>query len=136
MPVPVGSPPCAMNPSSTRWKVTPLKKPLQARNTKLFTVMGALSAYNSILNSPPFAIFTVAKYLPAVSINNAGAVPYDADAGIESNTAQADNDDSLVGCAVGTGGSVATGSETIGVDVRNEHASEAISSAMIDTIAV
>jgi len=73
--------------------------------------------------------------LLAVSINNAGAALYDADAGIESNTAQAD-DDPLAGCAVRTGASVATGSETIGVDERNEQASEAISSVAIDAIAI
>lgn len=108
------------------------------------TVIGDLSANNSITNSPPLAIFTVAKYLLVVSINNSGAVLYDVDAGIASNTAQAEDDDPLAGCAAGTGasvaagsviaGSTAAGSETIGVDTddENEQASDAISNAVID----
>src|SRR3990172_7402243 len=69
MPVPVGSPPCAMKPSSTRWKVTPSKKPLHARKTKLFTVIGALAGNNSAENSPPFAIKNVAKYCFASNVH-------------------------------------------------------------------
>jgi len=87
--------------------------------------MGALSAYSSILNSPPFAIFTVAKYLLVVSIKISGALLYRAAAGIDSNTPQAVDvpaDGALfAGAWAAAAGSVAAVS--VGV---NEQASEAM----------
>src|SRR6187200_990609 len=69
MPVPVGSPPCTMNPSITRWNTVPgynasdlvwpsrgsvHSRPPVARSTKFCTVFGACSGIRVTVNEPWF----------------------------------------------------------------------------------
>src|ERR1044072_7134543 len=69
MPVPVGSPPCPINPSITRWNTVPGYKasdlvwpsrgsvhsrPPVARSTKFCTVLGACSGIRATVNEPWF----------------------------------------------------------------------------------
>ena len=59
----------------TRWKITQLKKPLLARNTKLFTVWGP-PWRSSETSKVPVVVLTVAVYCLVVSMVMGGAEVY------------------------------------------------------------